>query len=358
MKFVDEATVRVEAGNGGNGCLSFRREKYIPRGGPDGGDGGDGGSVFLEADPGLNTLADFRYQRRFRAERGEDGKGRQMTGRSGSDRVVRVPIGTLVHDVDTGEVLGDLTRPGQRLRVAQGGERGLGNIHFKSSTNRAPRRTTPGTPGEARHLLLELQVLADVGLLGMPNAGKSTLLSRVSAARPKVADYPFTTLHPQLGVVRVGPEQSFVMADIPGLIAGAAAGAGLGTRFLKHLSRTRLLLHLVDVAPADPEADPVADARAVAAELAEFSPRLAALERWLVLTKTDLLDAPERAERCEAIAAGLAWEGPVFAVSAHTGAGLEALTRRVMAALEARTPGAGAGEGAGAETATADHDHL
>jgi GTP-binding protein len=358
MKFVDEATVRVEAGDGGNGCLSFRREKYIPRGGPDGGDGGDGGSVYLEADPGLNTLADFRYQRRFRAERGEDGKGRQMTGRSGEDRVVRVPTGTLVRDVDTGETLGDLTRPGQRLLVARGGRRGLGNIHFKSSTNRAPRQTTPGTPGEARHLLLELQVLADVGLLGLPNAGKSTLLSRVSAARPKVADYPFTTLHPQLGVVRVGPEQSFVMADIPGLIEGAAGGAGLGTRFLKHLSRTRLLLHLVDVAPPDPAADPVQDARAVAAELEAFSPRLAALERWLVLSKMDLLPEEERDARREAIVAGLAWEGPVFPVSARTGEGLEALTRQVMAALERAPAVAAESEEVPENPGTAVHDHL
>lgn len=358
MKFVDEATVRVEAGDGGNGCLSFRREKYIPRGGPDGGDGGDGGSVFLEADPGLNTLANFRYQRRFRAERGEDGRGRQMTGRSGADRVVRVPVGTLVRDVDTGETLGDLTLPGERLRVAQGGRRGLGNIHFKSSTNRAPRRTTPGTPGEARHLLLELQVLADVGLLGMPNAGKSTLLSRVSAARPKVADYPFTTLYPQLGVVRVGPEQSFVMADIPGLIEGAAEGAGLGTRFLKHLSRTRLLLHLVDLAPPDPGADPVADARAVVAELEGFDPRLAALERWLVLSKMDLVPVAERTARVRAVVAGLGWEGPVFPVSAHSGEGLEELTRRVMAALEQGRAGPAADGGASPAPGDESHEHL
>ena len=334
MKFVDEARIRVEAGNGGNGCLSFRREKYIPKGGPDGGDGGDGGSVFLEADESLNTLADFRYTRRFKAERGEDGKGRQMTGRSGADRVIRVPPGTVVHEAETEELMGDLTVPGQRLCVARGGRHGLGNVHFKSSTNRTPRRTTRGTPGEQRDLRLELRLLADVGLLGLPNAGKSTLLRAVSAARPKVADYPFTTLHPQLGVVRIGPEQSFVIADIPGLIAGAAAGAGLGVRFLKHLARTRLLLHLVDVAPVDPAEDPAAAVRTVAQELHRFDPRLAGLERWLVLNKVDLLPEEERDAACAGLVERLGWTGPVHRISGLTGSGLDGLVGAVMARLE------------------------
>lgn len=333
MKFVDEATIRVEAGNGGNGCLSFRREKYIPRGGPDGGDGGDGGSIYLEADPNLNTLADFRYTRRFKAPRGEDGRGRQMTGKSGEDLVIRVPPGTVVSVADTGELMGDLTVEGQRLCVARGGHHGLGNIHFKSSTNRAPRRTTSGTPGEQRDLRLELRLLADVGLLGLPNAGKSTLLRAVSAARPKVADYPFTTLHPQLGVVRVGPEQSFVIADIPGLIEGASEGAGLGIRFLRHLARTRLLFHLVDVAPPDASQDPVAGVRAVAHELQEFSPRLAGLERWLVLNKVDLIEQGRRDEVCDAIVAALEWDGPVYRVSALAGVGLDALVNEAMARI-------------------------
>ena len=333
MKFVDEATIRVQAGNGGHGCLSFRREKYIPRGGPDGGDGGHGGSVWLLADQGINTLADFRVQRKFRAESGEAGAGRNKTGRSGDDLTVRVPVGTIVADVDTGEVLGDLADDGSRLKVAEGGRGGLGNTRFKSSTNRAPRRTTNGTPGEARHLKLELKLLADVGLLGLPNAGKSTLIRAMSAARPKVADYPFTTLHPNLGVVRVGPEQSFVMADIPGLIEGAAEGAGLGIRFLKHLERTRLLLHVVDVAPVDGH-DVAAAFAAIEGEVQKFGAGLAERPRWLVLNKIDLLEDAALDDLRTDLLAEIGWNGPVFAVSAVTGAGTEALARAVMAHLE------------------------
>ncbi|WP_405222617.1 Obg family GTPase CgtA [Lentisalinibacter sediminis] len=333
MKFVDEATIRVQAGNGGHGCLSFRREKYIPRGGPDGGDGGHGGSVWLHADQGINTLADFRVQRKFRAESGEGGAGRNKTGRSGDDLTVRVPVGTIVADVDTGEVLGDLADDGARLKVAEGGRGGLGNTRFKSSTNRAPRRTTNGTPGEARHLKLELKLLADVGLLGLPNAGKSTLISAMSAARPKVADYPFTTLHPNLGVVRVGPAQSFVMADIPGLIEGAAEGAGLGIRFLKHLERTRLLLHVVDVAPVD-DHDVAAAFAAIEGEVQKFGAGLVQRPRWLVLNKIDLLEDAALEELRSDLLAEIDWSGPVFAVSAATGAGIDALARAVMAHLE------------------------
>ncbi|MGH8167026.1 MAG: GTPase ObgE, partial [Woeseiaceae bacterium] len=276
MKFVDEATIRVQAGNGGNGALSFRREKYIERGGPDGGDGGRGGSVYLVAKAGTNTLADFRVARKHRAESGQPGAGRNKSGKSGDDLDVPVPCGTVVHDVDTGELIGDLTEAGQRLKVAEGGRGGFGNTHFKSSVNRAPRKTTPGTSGEARHLKLELKLLADVGLVGLPNAGKSTLIRAMSAARPKVADYPFTTLHPHLGVVSVGPLQSFVMADIPGLIEGAAEGAGLGIQFLRHLERTRLLLHVVDLAPLDADARPSDQVEAIGQELAKFSDELAA----------------------------------------------------------------------------------
>ena len=334
MKFVDEATVRVIAGNGGHGCLSFRREKYVAKGGPDGGDGGNGGSVYLVADASLNTLADFRVARKFKAESGQGGAGRNMTGKSGDDLEVKVPQGTVVHDVDTGELICDLTDEGQRQMVAEGGRGGLGNTRFKSSINRAPRKTTNGTQGESRHLKLELKVLADVGLLGMPNAGKSTLISAMSEAKPRIADYPFTTLHPNLGVVRVGRLQSFVMADIPGLIEGAAEGAGLGIRFLKHLQRTRLLLHLVDIAPIDPDADPVAEVRAIAAELAKFSPELAEKPRWLVINKIDLLDQDDREVACQALLDELGWAGPVFEVSAATGAGTEALGHAVMQALE------------------------
>ena len=336
MKFVDEVTIRVEAGRGGDGCLSFRREKYIPKGGPDGGDGGDGGDVYLVADAGLNTLVDFRYKRHFKARSGEHGRGSDCTGGRGGGLRVPVPAGTLVSDADTGEAIGELVEDGARLLVARGGAHGLGNTRFKSSTNRAPRKTTPGKPGESRMLRLELKILADVGLVGLPNAGKSTFIRAVSAARPKVADYPFTTLYPHLGVVRVGPDQSFVVADIPGLIEGAAEGAGLGIRFLKHLARTRLLLHLVDVAPPEGEGDPASDARAVGAELRKFGQGLAERERWLVLNKIDLLDQQARKARCETISDALKWRGPVFRISAATGEGCEALCRAIAAHLEPR----------------------
>ncbi|WP_018878022.1 Obg family GTPase CgtA [Thioalkalivibrio sp. ALE28] len=334
MKFIDEATITVKAGDGGNGCVSFRREKYIPFGGPDGGDGGDGGSVWLVGDEGLNTLADFRYQRRFDAQRGENGMGRQRTGASGEDLEIPVPVGTQVRDAETDEILGDVTHEGQRLLVAQGGFHGLGNTRYKSSTNQAPRQSKPGTPGELRKLSLELMVLADVGLLGLPNAGKSTLLARASAARPKIADYPFTTLIPQLGVVRIGVNQSFVIADIPGLIEGAAEGAGLGTRFLKHLARTRLLLHLVDVAPPDPEADPLVDLRTAITELEHHSDQLAALPRWIVLNKKELLDPEDLAALVERVRADQGSERPVFAISAATGEGVDALLQAVMRHVE------------------------
>jgi GTP-binding protein len=336
MKFVDEVTIRVEAGDGGDGCVSFRREKYIPFGGPDGGDGGDGGSVYLQADADLNTLADYRFTRRFRAERGQNGRGANCTGRSGADLTVTVPVGTMVHDADTGELIGDLVEPGQRLLVARGGFHGLGNTRYKSSINRAPRQFKPGTPGEARELRLELKVIADVGLLGMPNAGKSTLIRAVSAARPRVADYPFTTLHPHLGVVRVGPFKSFVMADIPGLIEGAAEGAGLGVQFLRHLSRTRLLLHLVDVSPYSNSGDPVRDVEVILGELARYSTELAGRERWLVFNKLDLLPLEERAARMAAITAALGWTGPAFGIAARTSEGTGALMAAVMARLEER----------------------
>ena len=334
MKFVDEATIRVLAGNGGHGCLSFRREKYIDKGGPDGGDGGHGGSVYLVADVSLNTLADFRVARKFKAKSGQGGAGRNKTGRSAADFDVQIPCGTVVHDVDTGELLCDLTEPGQRQKVAEGGRGGLGNTRFKSSINRAPRRTTNGTQGEARHLNLELKVLADVGLLGMPNAGKSTLISAMSAAKPRIADYPFTTLHPNLGVVRVGELQSFVMADIPGLIAGASEGAGLGIQFLKHLQRTRLLLHIVDIAPLDPDADPAAAVRAIATELRKFSAELADMPRWLVINKIDLLNDEDFSAARDKLLGDLAWEDRVFALSAVTGEGTKALAQAIMRELE------------------------
>lgn len=334
MKFIDEALIRVEAGRGGNGCVSFRREKYIPFGGPDGGDGGAGGSVYLVGDPNLNTLADFRHQRVFRAERGREGSGSNRTGRHGHDLTVRVPLGTMVVDTDTDELIGDVVTPEQRLCVAQGGRPGLGNTRFKSSTNRAPRQSTPGGTGETRNLRLELKLLADVGLLGMPNAGKSTLLRSLSSARPKVADYPFTTLYPVLGVVEVAEHESFVVADIPGLIEGAAQGAGLGVQFLKHLSRTRLLLHVIDCAPYNDEADAVGDARIIVAEMQRFSAELAARERWLVLNKIDLLPHDERQAYCDEIVGRLQWHGPVFLVSAATGEGTRELSERVMGYLE------------------------
>ena len=332
MKFVDEVSIRVEAGNGGSGCMSFRREKYIPKGGPDGGDGGDGGDVILEADGGLNTLVDFRYQRLFRAEHGRRGEGSNCTGRRGEDLRIRVPVGTVVSARDTGEVMGELLAAGESLVVARGGRHGLGNARFKSSTNRAPRKTTPGTPGEHHDLRLELKLLADVGLVGLPNAGKSTFIRAVSAARPKVADYPFTTLYPNLGVVSLGPDRSFVVADVPGLIEGAAEGAGLGIRFLKHLSRTRLLLHLIDVAPM--EGDAVEGARAIAAELERFSPELAERERWLVLNKIDLLPADTREAHCSDLIERLGYSGPVYHVSALSGEGCQSLCQAIMNHLE------------------------
>ena len=329
MKFVDEATIKVQAGKGGNGCLSFRREKYIPKGGPDGGDGGDGGSVYLEAVEGLNTLIDFRYTRNFKAESGQQGSGGECTGRSGDDLVLSVPIGTTVIDEPTGDVLGDLTVLGQKLKVAQGGFHGLGNTRYKSSTNRAPRQTSPGQEGEVRELKLELKVLADVGLLGLPNAGKSTLIRSVSAARPKVADYPFTTLIPNLGVVGLSADKSFVIADIPGLIEGASDGAGLGIRFLKHLTRTRLLLHLVDMFPYTEESA-AENAQIIESELLKFSPTMAAGERWLVLNKLDLLPEEEVEERCQAVINQLGWQGPIFKISGLTSNGTKSLCAAIM----------------------------
>jgi len=334
MKFVDEAKLKVQAGNGGRGSTSFRREKFVPFGGPDGGDGGNGGSVFLRAAAGINTLADFRIERTWRAQHGEPGSANDCTGRGGEDLYVPVPVGTTVRDAETGEQLGDLTREGEVLAVARGGKGGWGNQRFKSSTNRSPRQFGPGLPGEKRALELELKVIADVGLVGLPNAGKSTLIRAVSAARPKVADYPFTTLHPNLGVVDVGQHRSFVMADIPGLIEGAAEGAGLGIRFLRHLQRTRVLLHLVDMAPPDPEADPVKDARAIVQELKKFSKDLAAKPRWLVINKSDLLPEAQAQKRARAIVRGLRFRGPHFLVSAATGRGTKELCEAVMAFLE------------------------
>lgn len=334
MKFVDEAEIRVDAGDGGNGCISFRREKYIPLGGPDGGDGGDGGSVYLVASNNLNTLADFRFHSHFRAQRGENGSGSNCTGRGGEDCFVQVPTGTIISDADTGEHLGDLTQAEQRLLVAQGGFHGIGNARFKSSTNRAPRRATPGTPGERRTLHLELKLIADVGLLGMPNAGKSSLIRAVSAARPKVADYPFTTLHPNLGVVRVGEQRSFVMADIPGLIEGAAEGAGLGVQFLKHLARTHLLLHLIDVEPYESDLDPVTAARKVIAELCKWGHGLEEKPRWLILNKIDRLAPEDMESRCREIIDGLHWTDPVYRISAIKGEGLDRLNYDIMQFLE------------------------
>jgi len=338
MKFVDEATIRVKAGNGGHGCLSFRREKFVAKGGPDGGDGGHGGDVWLVADDATNTLADFRVARKFQAQNGEPGAGRNRTGRSGDDLDVIVPCGTVVHDVDTGELIGDLTVIGQRLRVAAAGRGGLGNTHFKSSVNRAPRKTTQGTPGEARHLRLELKLLADVGLVGLPNAGKSTLIRAMSAARPKVADYPFTTLHPALGVVSVGSLQSFVMADIPGLIEGAAEGAGLGMQFLKHLQRTRLLLHVVDIAPPAGASQPAAQFRAIEQELGKFSAELADKPRWLVINKIDLLPAADLAAARQELCNALGWQGPVYGVSALSGKGTDKLAQGIMRFVESQKP--------------------
>ncbi len=329
MKFVDEARIEVQAGRGGDGCASFRREKFIPKGGPDGGDGGRGGSVWAVADHNLNTLIEYRYQRRIAAGNGEHGSGSDCYGASGKDVELRVPVGTVVIDEESGHALADLARSGQRALIAKGGAGGLGNLHFKSSTNRAPRQKTPGKPGEHRLLRLELKVLADVGLLGFPNAGKSTLISAVSNARPKVADYPFTTLHPHLGVVRVDGNRSFVIADVPGLIEGAAEGAGLGHRFLRHLSRTRLLLHVVDIAPIDEHADPVRQARALVGELRKFDPAVARKPRWIVLNKIDLVEAGQREQIAAEFRRRLRTKAPLFLVSAATGEGCRELVYAV-----------------------------
>ena len=329
MKFVDSASVVVEAGKGGAGCLSFRREKYIPHGGPDGGDGGDGGSIFLLAKEGLNTLIDFRYTRNFKAQNGQQGTSAECTGKGGDDLVLDVPIGTTVIDVETGDVLGDLTEIDQKLKVAQGGFHGLGNTRYKSSTNRAPRQTSPGKEGDVRELKLELKVLADVGLLGLPNAGKSTFIRSVSAARPKVADYPFTTLIPNLGVVGMSGDKSFVLADIPGLIEGASEGAGLGIRFLKHLTRTRLLLHLVDMMPYD-GSTPEHNARVIEKELKTFSSTLSDQDRWLVLNKVDLIPEDEVQDACQKVVTALSWEGPVFYISGLASVGTKSLCATIM----------------------------
>ena len=333
MKFVDEVQIRVEAGDGGNGCVSFRREKFIPNGGPDGGDGGDGGDVYLLADTNLNTLIDYRFERFHMAERGENGRGANCTGARGKDLVLKVPVGTRARDEDTGEILGDLTKDGQKLMVAKGGFHGLGNTRFKSSVNRAPRQKTMGTPGEVRNLRMELLLLADVGLLGLPNAGKSTFIRAVSAARPKVADYPFTTLVPNLGVVRMGERNSFVIADIPGLIEGAAEGAGLGIRFLKHLERCRVLLHLVDILPVD-GSDPAENAKTIIRELEKYSPELAAKPRWLVFNKLDLVLEEEADEIIERVVKELAWEGTVYRISAFDKQGTDPICYDIAGLLE------------------------
>ncbi len=329
MKFVDEAFIDVAAGDGGNGCVSFRHEKYKEFGGPNGGDGGRGGHVYVVADPNLNTLVDYRYARRYEAKRGEHGMGSDMFGAAGDDITLKMPVGTIISDADTGQVLLELLNPGEVVVLAKGGDGGFGNMRFKSAINRAPRQKTPGWPGERKNLKLELKVLADVGLLGMPNAGKSTLIAAVSNARPKIADYPFTTLHPNLGVVRVGPEQSFVIADIPGLIEGASEGAGLGHQFLRHLQRTRLLLHVVDMAPFDEAVDPVAQAKAIVAELKKYDKALHDKPRWLVLNKLDMVPAQERAARVADFVKRFKWKGPVFQISALTREGCEPLIRAV-----------------------------
>ena len=334
MKFVDEARIEVHAGKGGNGVVSFRREKYVPRGGPDGGDGGNGGSIYAVADRNINTLVEYRFARIHRARDGERGAGRQCNGKGAADVVLRMPVGTVITDAQTGELVADLATHEQNALLAEGGKGGLGNVNFKSSTNRAPRKATPGGPGQHRTLKLELKVLADVGLLGMPNAGKSTFIRAVSAARPKVADYPFTTLHPNLGVVRVGVDRSFVVADIPGLIEGAAEGAGLGHQFLRHLARTRLLLHIVDAAPMDEDSDPVRDARAIAGELRKFDPALSRKPRWLVLNKMDMLTAEKRRLVAARLVRGLRWRGPSFCISAMSGEGCRELSLAIMKFLE------------------------
>lgn len=334
MRFVDEANIKITAGHGGRGAVGFRREKFVPFGGPDGGDGGKGADVYVEGREGINTLADFRFNRAFKAPNGQPGSGNDSTGAGGEDLIVQVPVGTVIVDIETQEQLGDVTVAGERLLIAKGGKGGWGNARFKTSTNRTPRKAMPGLPGEKRELRLELKVMADVGLLGLPNAGKSTLIRAVSAAKPKVADYPFTTLYPNLGVVSVGLGRSFVMADIPGLIEGAADGAGLGIQFLKHLQRTGLLLHIIDISPPDPEADPVQDARAITAELKKFSTDLAKKERWLVLNKLDLLPAAEAEKRCKDIIRRLRWKGPVFRISGLARQGTESLCQAIMKRLE------------------------
>jgi GTP-binding protein len=338
MKFVDEATIDVAAGNGGAGCVSFRREKFIPFGGPNGGDGGRGGSIYAVADVNLNTLIDYRYARRHEAKNGEPGRGSDQFGAAADDIVLRMPVGTILTDLVTGQVVAELLTPGDRVLICKGGDGGFGNLHFKTSTNRAPRQKTPGWPGESRKLKLELRVLADVGLLGMPNAGKSTLIAAISNARPKIADYPFTTLHPNLGVVRVAPEKSFVVADVPGLIEGAAEGAGLGHQFLRHLQRTRLLLHVIDLAPFDESVDPVKQARAIVAELKKYDTELAAKPRWLVLNKMDMIEPAERATRVREFVRRFRWKGPVFQVSALAREGLEPLTRAIYDHVAATRP--------------------
>ena len=336
MKFVDEAFIDIVAGDGGAGCVSFRHEKYKEFGGPNGGDGGRGGHVFAVADPSLNTLVDFRFSRRHEAKRGQHGMGSDMFGAAGDDITLRMPVGTIISDAETGAVLYELLKPGEQIMIAKGGDGGFGNMRFKSAINRAPRQKTPGWPGERKNLKLELKVLADVGLLGMPNAGKSTLISAISNARPKIADYPFTTLHPNLGVVRVGPEQSFVVADVPGLIEGASEGAGIGHLFLRHLQRTRLLLHVVDMAPFDESIDPVAQARAIVAELKKYDPKLHAKPRWLVLNKLDMLAADDRAARVKEFIRRLRYKGPVFEISALTHEGCEQLVKAVFVQVSAQ----------------------
>ncbi len=345
MKFVDEAFIDVSAGDGGNGCVSFRHEKYKEFGGPDGGDGGRGGHVFALADPNLNTLVDYRYSRRHDAKRGGHGMGSDMFGAAGADVTLKMPVGTIISDAATGQVLHELLTPGEVITIAKGGDGGFGNLRFKSSINRAPRQKTPGWPGEKKNLKLELKVLADVGLLGMPNAGKSTFIAAVSNARPKIADYPFTTLHPNLGVVRVGPEQSFVVADIPGLIEGASEGAGLGHQFLRHLQRTRLLLHVVDLAPFDEGVDPVAQARAIVAELKKYDPQLHAKPRWLVLNKLDMVPQEERAARVQDFIKRFKWKGPVFEISALTREGCDPLIKTIYQHVRAQQQVENAPEG-------------
>jgi GTPase len=358
MKFVDEAIIDVAAGNGGAGCVSFRREKFIPFGGPNGGNGGRGGSIYAVGDVNLNTLIDYRYARRHEAKNGEPGRGSDQFGAASDDIVLRMPVGTIVKDFETGDVIAELLNPGEKVLVCKGGDGGFGNLHFKTSTNRSPKQKTPGWPGQAKKLKLELRVLADVGLLGMPNAGKSTLIAAVSNARPKIADYPFTTLHPNLGVVRVAPEKSFVVADVPGLIEGAAEGAGLGHQFLRHLQRTRLLLHMVDIAPFDDGVDPVAQARAIVAELKKYDPALADKPRWRGLNKIDMVPADERAARVKDFVKRLRWKGPVFEVSALARTGLDPLIHAIYEHVAATRPQQASLPDERFEDNGAEHDHA